>query len=80
MINRNFHIFSLQAFEESDIRNARFTLTPRQTNERWAIDLIKEVPPKEVDARVVACDGGPGALGHPRVYINLVSKFPFIHE
>ncbi|XP_068238007.1 NADH dehydrogenase [ubiquinone] iron-sulfur protein 6, mitochondrial [Palaemon carinicauda] len=60
-----------QAYDPDDIRNARFTLTPRQTNERWAIDLIKEVPPKGVDTRVVACDGGPGALGHPRVYINL---------
>ncbi|KAK7082316.1 NADH dehydrogenase Fe-S protein subunit 6 ndufs6, partial [Halocaridina rubra] len=63
------------AFENSDKRNARFVVTPRQTNERWAIDLIKEVPPKGVVACVVACDGGPGALGHPRVYINLVSFF-----
>ncbi|XP_064080538.1 NADH dehydrogenase [ubiquinone] iron-sulfur protein 6, mitochondrial-like [Macrobrachium nipponense] len=60
-----------QAFDPDDSRNVRFISTPRQTNERWAINLIKEVPPKGVDARVVACDGGPGALGHPRVYINL---------
>jgi uncharacterized Zn-finger protein len=24
-----------------------------------------------VDRRVVACDGGDGALGHPRVYLNM---------
>jgi uncharacterized Zn-finger protein len=24
-----------------------------------------------VDGRVVACNGGGGALGHPRVYLNL---------
>lgn len=62
-----------QAFEADDYRAARFEMVPRKTNERWAINLIKEVPPKGVKARVVACDGGPGALGHPRVYINLVS-------
>nr|XP_045618125.1 NADH dehydrogenase [ubiquinone] iron-sulfur protein 6, mitochondrial-like [Procambarus clarkii] len=60
-----------QNFEEGDIRNVRFEVTPRQTNERWAINLIKDVPPKAVKSRVVACDGGPGALGHPRIYINL---------
>jgi uncharacterized Zn-finger protein len=24
-----------------------------------------------IDATVAACDGGGGALGHPRVYLNL---------
>ena len=30
-------------------------------------------PPEtiEVETSIVACDGGDGALGHPRVYINL---------
>ncbi len=30
-------------------------------------------PPEllEVETRVVACDGGVGALGHPRVYLNM---------
>ena len=30
-------------------------------------------PPEtiEVEETVVACDGGGGALGHPRVYLNL---------
>jgi len=25
----------------------------------------------EVDSKQVACDGGGGALGHPRVYLNM---------
>lgn len=25
----------------------------------------------KVQTKVVACDGGEGALGHPRVYLNL---------
>lgn len=35
------------------------------------------VPPPEtkiVDSRVVACDGGEGALGHPRVFLNMGQK------
>lgn len=43
-----------------------------QVNPRFAIDLINSVPPKPVKERVVWCDGGGGALGHPKVYINLV--------
>lgn len=27
-----------------------------------------------VDSPVVACDGGGGALGHPRVYLNMGEK------
>ena len=27
-----------------------------------------------VDDTVVACNGGGGALGHPRVYLNLAEK------
>ena len=40
------------------------------------MDLIKEVPPIVVDTNVVACDGGGGALGHPRIYLNLVEGQP----
>jgi uncharacterized Zn-finger protein len=30
-------------------------------------------PPEiiEVDTKTVSCDGGGGALGHPRIYMNL---------
>lgn len=53
----------------------RFMSAPKQVNQNWAVNLIAEVPPKEVTERVVWCDGGSGPEGHPRVYINLVSIF-----
>uniref|UniRef100_UPI00398E7115 NADH dehydrogenase [ubiquinone] iron-sulfur protein 6, mitochondrial isoform X2 n=1 Tax=Pristiophorus japonicus TaxID=55135 RepID=UPI00398E7115 len=42
-----------------------------QVNESFAIHLVAEEPVTEVTDRVVSCDGGGGALGHPKVYINL---------
>lgn len=34
--------------------------------------MVNEAPETlTVKTRVVACDGGEGALGHPRVYLNL---------
>ncbi|KAJ2849321.1 Ras- protein Rab-2A [Coemansia brasiliensis] len=36
-----------------------------------AIELIAEEPIREVESRLACCDGGGGALGHPRVWINL---------
>ncbi|NXE50963.1 NDUS6 protein, partial [Casuarius casuarius] len=42
-----------------------------QVNRNFAIDLIAEQPVSEVESRVISCDGGGGALGHPKVYINL---------
>lgn len=40
-------------------------------NERFAIDLVAEEPAVVVKGNHVWCDGGRGALGHPKVYINL---------
>uniref|UniRef100_A0A3P9HHM1 NADH dehydrogenase [ubiquinone] iron-sulfur protein 6, mitochondrial n=1 Tax=Oryzias latipes TaxID=8090 RepID=A0A3P9HHM1_ORYLA len=40
-------------------------------NKNFAIKLVAEEPVAEVGVRVVSCDGGGGALGHPKVYINL---------
>jgi uncharacterized Zn-finger protein len=31
----------------------------------------------EVDSRVVACDGGDGPLGHPRVWLRIVERQTF---
>ena len=31
----------------------------------------------QVDTRVVACDGGDGPLGHPRVWLNIRDKQTF---
>ena len=66
-----------QTWEDSDLRSARFMGKAKETNTKWAIDLIAKVPPKLVDKNVVACDGGPNpALGHPKVYINLDGHEP----
>ncbi len=43
-----------------------------KVNKNFAIKLVAEEPVTHVEARVVSCDGGGGALGHPKVYINLV--------
>lgn len=49
-----------------------------QVNKNFAIDLIAEQPVSEVESRIISCDGGGGALGHPKVYINLVILLFFI--
>lgn len=45
-----------------------------------AIDLVNEIPPKEVTERVVWCNGGDEHLGHPKVFINLVKKILLLFE
>ncbi|RLU17418.1 hypothetical protein DMN91_009653 [Ooceraea biroi] len=60
-----------QVFEKDDYRLVRFTNRPKEVNKNWAINLIDEVPPSSQKERIVACDGGGGPLGHPKVYINL---------
>ncbi|KAI9020967.1 zinc-finger domain-containing protein [Phycomyces nitens] len=42
-----------------------------QPNPMAAIELIAEEPIQFVSERVTSCNGGGGALGHPKVYINL---------
>ncbi|KAK4190447.1 hypothetical protein QBC35DRAFT_490390 [Podospora australis] len=50
-------------FEQTD-----FELQPRP----WAaIELIHKQPVRWTHDRVVACDGGGGPAGHPKVYINV---------
>ncbi|XP_008550974.1 NADH dehydrogenase [ubiquinone] iron-sulfur protein 6, mitochondrial [Microplitis demolitor] len=60
-----------QKFDPEDRRLVRFVDRPKEVNERWAINLINEVPPEPRPDRIVSCDGGGGPLGHPKVYINL---------
>ncbi|XP_029920099.1 NADH dehydrogenase [ubiquinone] iron-sulfur protein 6, mitochondrial [Myripristis murdjan] len=60
-----------QVYEEKDHRRARFVGRQKEVNENFAIKLVAEEPVADVQARVVSCDGGGGALGHPKVYINL---------
>uniref|UniRef100_A0A671L9R1 NADH:ubiquinone oxidoreductase subunit S6 n=1 Tax=Sinocyclocheilus anshuiensis TaxID=1608454 RepID=A0A671L9R1_9TELE len=61
----------LQVYNENDVRRARFIGRQKEVNENFAISLVAEEPVTYVESRVVSCDGGGGAIGHPRVYINL---------
>ncbi|XP_064362815.1 NADH dehydrogenase [ubiquinone] iron-sulfur protein 6, mitochondrial isoform X1 [Dromaius novaehollandiae] len=61
----------LAVYDEEDYRRIRFVGRQKEVNRNFAIDLIAEQPVSEVESRVISCDGGGGALGHPKVYINL---------
>ncbi|KAI7956737.1 hypothetical protein MJO28_003832 [Puccinia striiformis f. sp. tritici] len=41
-----------------------------------AIELIKKQPVRMVSSRIAVCDGGGGALGHPKIFINLDKPGP----
>ncbi|XP_067281889.1 NADH dehydrogenase [ubiquinone] iron-sulfur protein 6, mitochondrial-like [Pseudorasbora parva] len=60
-----------QVYDENDVRRARFIGRKKEVNENFAINLVAEEPVSNIESRVVSCDGGGGALGHPKVYINL---------
>jgi NADH dehydrogenase (ubiquinone) Fe-S protein 6 len=61
-----------QAWDNEDVRLVRFTYFNKQVNPNVAMHLVADVPPIESHSRVVSCDGGGGALGHPKVFMNLV--------
>ncbi|OZJ02759.1 hypothetical protein BZG36_03358 [Bifiguratus adelaidae] len=42
-----------------------------QPNSLAAIELIAQEPIRYSKDKIVSCNGGGGALGHPKVYINL---------
>lgn len=56
------------------LQSARFETVDisKQPNPAPAIKLISKVPINQVHENIVACDGGGGRLGHPKIYINLV--------
>ncbi|XP_028820097.1 NADH dehydrogenase [ubiquinone] iron-sulfur protein 6, mitochondrial [Denticeps clupeoides] len=60
-----------QVYDANDVRRARFASRQKEVNKNFAINLVAEEPVSDVGARVASCDGGGGALGHPKVYINL---------
>lgn len=64
-------IFSISYFQIFFILFVHFV----QVNENFAINLVAEEPVSYVESRTVSCDGGGGALGHPKVYINLVNTY-----
>lgn len=59
-----------QAWSKDDYRRVRFIDRKKLINTRFAIDLIAEDPVVVVNANHVWSNSG-GALGHPKVYINL---------
>lgn len=69
----HFHNYLIKLYANLKMFIAYFM----KVNPHFAIDLINAIPPKPVKDRVVWCDGGGGALGHPKVYINLVSNYEF---
>jgi len=46
------------------------TIIELQPQPYAAIELIHKQPVRWTHNRVVACDGGGGPLGHPRIFIN----------
>lgn len=67
-VNKTTH--TGQVWAETDYRRARFIDKDKLMNTRFAIDLIKADPIVIVKNNHVFSDSG-GALGHPKVYINL---------
>ncbi|ELU16374.1 hypothetical protein CAPTEDRAFT_227786 [Capitella teleta] len=89
-LSRGAHIFHMgdspniektthtgQKFDEDDYRKARFLNKSKHVNPNFAVDLIAEDPVVLCTKRVVPSNSG-GALGHPKVYINLDK--PGIHS
>eukprot|EP01134_Creolimax_fragrantissima_P000736 CFRG0736T1 len=63
--------------EDNETTNFRFAGgRTKQLNPNPAQDLVNEIPPIECDGRIVACNGGGGALGHPKIFINLDNPEP----
>ncbi|XP_017594566.1 PREDICTED: NADH dehydrogenase [ubiquinone] iron-sulfur protein 6, mitochondrial [Corvus brachyrhynchos] len=71
MISEVFSNLIYSVYDEKDYRRVRFVGRQKEVNKNFAIDLIAEQPVSQVESRVISCDGGGGALGHPKVYINL---------
>ncbi|TPX50529.1 hypothetical protein SeMB42_g00677 [Synchytrium endobioticum] len=67
-----------QAKRQDAMSGPRFEQTrlEAQPSPPSAMDMIHRVPVTMVETRRVACDGGGGALGHPKVYINLDQGIP----
>eukprot|EP00123_Amoebidium_parasiticum_P012463 comp21371_c1_seq1/m.29376 comp21371_c1_seq1/g.29376 ORF comp21371_c1_seq1/g.29376 comp21371_c1_seq1/m.29376 type:complete len:113 (-) comp21371_c1_seq1:103-441(-) len=75
---RGLHVSRAAASKFNEAaEHARYTGgRTKQMNPKPAIELISNVVPIEVDGHTAACDGGGGALGHPKVFINLDKSEP----
>ncbi|KAL7410217.1 zinc-finger domain-containing protein [Mrakia frigida] len=67
-----------QASRELAYSNARFeqTILEYQPQPLSAMEMIAAEPVLLVKGRKAVCDGGGGALGHPKVFINLDQPGP----
>ncbi|XP_045213213.1 NADH dehydrogenase [ubiquinone] iron-sulfur protein 6, mitochondrial-like [Mercenaria mercenaria] len=59
-----------QVWDKDDFRRTRFVGKDKLVNTQFSIDLIAEDPIVVCERRKVASNSG-GALGHPKVFINL---------
>ncbi|KAG8851849.1 hypothetical protein FRB96_009033 [Tulasnella sp. 330] len=59
---------SIPRFEQTDM-----SLQPMPLS---AQEMIAKEPIRLVHGRKAVCDGGGGALGHPKIFINLVGTTP----
>ncbi|OCK75898.1 NADH-ubiquinone oxidoreductase [Lepidopterella palustris CBS 459.81] len=80
-----------QQLREVAMTGPRFeqTIMEDQPRPYSAIELIHKQPVRWTTERVVACDGGGGPLGHPKIFINVDKPqicwctycgLPFAHE
>ncbi|KAI6647942.1 NADH dehydrogenase [Oopsacas minuta] len=60
-----------QRWDRKDTRLTRFIDKGKEINTRFAINLLSEEPVAIINDTHVYCGGELGALGHPKVYINL---------
>ncbi|PVU89073.1 hypothetical protein BB561_005562 [Smittium simulii] len=79
-LNRDTTWSESQKPRELAMSGPRFTQTNLkfQPQSMSAIELIAEQPIRLVNGRKAFCDGGMGAMGHPKVYMNLDK--PHVHS
>ncbi|WVQ62015.1 uncharacterized protein L199_000148 [Kwoniella botswanensis] len=62
------HAYDNQRFEQTALQF--------QPNAPSAMGMVSEDPVRLVNGRRATCDGGMGALGHPKIFINLDKPGP----
>ncbi|XP_058183019.1 NADH dehydrogenase [ubiquinone] iron-sulfur protein 6, mitochondrial [Rhododendron vialii] len=65
-------------FASSEIITSHTDKWMQDTSKKSPMELINEVPPIKVEGRIVACEAGNPALGHPIEFICLDLDEPAI--
>jgi len=60
-----------QKFDANDWKVGRFVDREKLVNTNVAQTMVAEMPVIKTKKRIIWCNGGGGALGHPKVFINL---------